>query len=217
MNFELDNVELSFSEKPILYGVYIKAETGKITGILGSNGSGKSSLLKIFFGSLPCNNKLIRVNGKGTLKRLYTAARLRFLPQDDFLPSHINLRRIFKIYRVSWEDFILKFPGFEIYRKYKLKELSGGEKRLVATWLTLKADSELVLLDEPFTHLTPVFTEIIKKELELEKEKKAIILTDHLYGDLLEISDDVYFIKDGCSRQIQNTSELAELGYISPY
>lgn len=215
MIFELDNVELSFDDKRILYGVYIKAEKGSITGILGSNGCGKTSLLKIFFGNLPCNNKLVRISNKGTLKALYTVENVKFLPQTTFLPQKMRLSVLFKIYRVSWKDFIAKFPGFQGYKSYQLQKLSGGEKRVVAIWLTIKCKSNLILLDEPFTHLTPIYTEIIKEELLFEKDNKAILLTDHLYKDLLEISDELYFIKDGCSKQLHNKAELKELGYIS--
>ena len=216
MIFELDNVELSFNGKQILYGVYIKAETGKITGLLGSNGCGKTSLLKIFFGNLSCNNKLVRINHKGTLKKLYTIENVKFLPQTDFLPNK-SLKKLFSIYRISWDEFSVSFPSFGNYQNLKLNELSGGEQRVVAIWLTIKSNAKLVLLDEPFTHLTPLYTAIIKAELLREKKNKAILLTDHLYRDIMEITDDLYFIKDGCSRTVSTDSDLADLGYIKSF
>ncbi len=213
MTFELDNVELSFNGKNILYGVYIKAETGRITGILGSNGCGKTSLLKIFFGNLKCNNKLVRIDQKGTLKSLYSIEKVKLLPQDDFLPGNISLASLFRIYRVQWTYFVDKFPDFRSYRKYRMKELSGGEKKIVSIWLTLKSDSNFILLDEPFTHLSPLNIEIVKKELLLEKENKAILITDHLYKQLLEITNDLYFIQDGCSKKFEDPKKLQEFGY----
>lgn len=217
MIFELDNVELSYNGKKILYGVYLKAETGKISGILGSNGCGKTSALRMFFGNLNGNNKLVRIDNKGTLKPLYTVANVKYLPQTDFLPSNLRLTKLFQIYKVSWNDFLEKLPSFSIYEKGTMKELSGGEKRMIAIWLSIKSKAQLVLLDEPFTHLTPVYTSIIKKELILEKSNKAIVLTDHLYKDLLEITDDLYFIKDGCSRPVKDPASLKDLGYIKNF
>ena len=70
MKFELDNVELYFKNKRILNGIYLKAETGKVTAILGSNGCGKSCLLNIAFGSLKPKYMLIRLNNKPLLKPL---------------------------------------------------------------------------------------------------------------------------------------------------
>jgi len=215
MIFELDNVELSYGNKQILYGVYIKSEKGKITGILGSNGCGKTSLLRIFFGNLGCNNKLIRINGKATLKKLYSTENVRLLPQTEFLPKKMKLYRLFRLHNVIWESFIAKFTDFSKYKNYTLSMLSGGERRIIAIWLTIKSNSDLVLLDEPFTHITPITRNIIKKELIAEKENKAILITDHLYKDLIEITDDLYFIKDGCSRRVENTQELCDLGYLS--
>jgi len=214
MIFELDNVELSYGEKQVLYGVYIKAEKGKITGILGSNGCGKTSLLRIFFGNLQCNNKLVRIDGISTLKNLYAVQNIRLLSQDNFLPAEMKLFKLFDIYKVSWENFIASFTDFRKYYKTKFGQLSGGERRIIAIWLSIKSASDLVLLDEPFTHLTPLARNIIKKELIKEKDNKAILLTDHLYKELLEITDVLYFIKNGCSRQIKNPEELEELGYL---
>ena len=215
MIFELDNVELSYDDRQILYGVYLKSEKGRITGILGSNGCGKTSLLRIFFGNLQCNNKLIRINGKATLKNLYSTANVRLLPQTEFLPKKMKLYRLFRLHKVSWEGFIAKFRNFSIYKNYNLSMLSGGERRIIAIWLTIKSEANLVLLDEPFTHITPVSRNIIKAELTAEKENKAILITDHLYRDLMEITDDLYLIKDGCSRKVESTQELCELGYLS--
>ncbi len=214
MIFELDNVELSFDGKRILYGIYLKAETGRITGLLGSNGCGKTSLLRIFFGNLDCNNKLVRINNKGRLKNLYSTGMVKFLSQTDFLPKNMKVRQLFELSSISFEDFSVKFPSLEILKNQQFKTLSGGEKRLIAIWHVLKSPSELVLLDEPFTHLSPVYIEKIKEEIVREKHKKAIVLTDHLYHELLDISDDLYLVKDGCSKPIFEPAELEKHGYI---
>lgn len=68
---EIDNVELNFGINEVLKAIYFKAEKGKITGILGRNGCGKTSLLRIIFGELKPNNKLIRIDNKPILTPLY--------------------------------------------------------------------------------------------------------------------------------------------------
>lgn len=214
MKFELDNVELSFDGERILYGIYLKVETGKVTGILGSNGCGKTSLLRIFFGNLNCNNKLVRIDNIGRLKPLYATGLVRFLPQSDFLPNRMKVKDLFKIGKLSFADFATKFPSLEILKDQKIKTLSGGEKRMLSIWFTLKSNSELILMDEPFTHLSPVYIDEIKKEILKEKNSKAILVTDHLYRDIMEISDDLYILKNGCCKPVQNGSDLAGSGYL---
>ena len=61
---EIDSVQLSFGEKAILKSIYIKSETGKVTGILGRNGCGKSCLLKLIFGEIHSSEKSVRINGE---------------------------------------------------------------------------------------------------------------------------------------------------------
>lgn len=214
MIFELENVELSFNGKTLLYGIYLKAEIGKITSILGSNGCGKSSLLKVFFGNLPANNKLIRIDKKPILGSFYTTGKVKLLSQDSFFPKRIKLSKLFRLHQVSWTDFCEIFPEFKRYQKYNYHNLSSGEQRLLAIWLSIKSPAKIVLLDEPFTQLSPIYIERIKKELVFEKRQKAFVLTDHLYHEILEISDCLYLLKDGCTRLVENKQDLVHYGYI---
>ena len=215
MIFELENVELSFNGKAILYGVYIKAETGKITGILGRNGCGKSSLLKVFFGNLKANNKLVRINKKPVLRKFYTTGMVKFLPQNNFFSKRMRISTLFSFYKVSWTNFHELFPEFKKYQKTRYGDLSNGEQRLLSIWLSIKSPSEIILLDEPFTQLSPIYIAKIKKELIFEKQQKAIVVTDHLYREIFEISDHLYFLQDGCTQIIENKKELVHFGYIN--
>ena len=217
MKFELDNVELSFDGKQILYGVYVKAEKGIITGILGSNGCGKTSLLRIFFGNLKANNALVRIDGKGSLKALYRRTKVKYLSQQNYFPGNIRLTQLCKFHRLLFSNFQELFPEFKSHQKQKFRELSGGEQRLFSIWLTLKTDVHFVLLDEPFTHLSPIYVDRVKEILVEQKAKKAILITDHMYKHILDLSDELYLIQNGCSKKITAESELAEAGYIKSF
>jgi ABC-type multidrug transport system ATPase subunit len=215
MIFEIDNIELSFKEKRILNGIYLKAETNNITGLLGSNGCGKTCLLNILFGNLEPKYKLIRVDNKPVLKPLYKTKLVSYLPQHHFIPSHLKVKTIFKLFKISWKTFTHHFEVFGHYKKIKIGKLSGGERRLIETYIVLKSNTKLVLLDEPFSHLSPLNIEIIKNVITVEKEHKAIIITDHLYKEIIDISDNLYFIKNGNSRRIENVKELEDLKYLN--
>lgn len=215
MVIEIDNVELSISNKLVLGGIYLKAETGKITGILGSNGCGKSSLLNIFFGSLQPDHRLIRIDGKPYLKPLYTYGFVKYLPQDAFIPTHLKISRVFKLYNVSWEEFTGEFENFSPLRNSTVKEVSGGERRLIEAYLILKSQAKLILLDEPFTHLAPVYIEKFSKILKREAKTKAIIMTDHLYHHIIDVADELYFLNNGCTQLIKDPAELENLRYLA--
>lgn len=215
MTLEIDNIELYFKEKVILNGVYLKGETGKVTGILGSNGCGKSCLLNIIFGNLKPKYKLVRVNGKPILKPLYQTKLAAYLPQYNFAPKTMTLRMVFKMFKVNWFDFIIYFEDFKRYKNYGFRDLSGGEQRLVETYIILKSNRGIILLDEPFSHLAPLYIETIKALISVEKHNKVIIITDHMYRHIVDVSDNMYLIKNGHTKLIKDLKELEVYKYLS--
>lgn len=214
MIIEIDNIELSFDTKKILSAIYLKAEKGKVTGILGRNGCGKTSLLRILFGNLIPKYKTIRIDGEYQKGKLYITESIAFLPQHQLLPNNWSLGKISKLSGVSWDAFVTDFPSFAKYKKSKTKELSSGEVRVFETYLILASGKKIILLDEPFSFIAPLYIEKFKKIIELKKEDSIIILTDHFYREILDISDTVYFLKNGYSKEIKSKEDLEYEGYI---
>lgn len=215
MVLELDNVALYFGQKCILSGVYLNAKTGTVTGILGRNGSGKSCILKIIFGSLKPKYKLVRLNKKPILKPLYETKQVSLLPQYNFTPNTLKINTLFKLLKVNWAIFTNDFPELAKYQHFKIKQLSGGERRIIEIYLTLKGPTSIVLLDEPFNGIAPLAIESIKNLITQEKQHKIIIVTDHRYDAVLEVSDTLYLIKNSCSKLIKNLTELEDYQYLS--
>lgn len=215
MKFEIDNVELYFKNKRILNGIYLKAETGKVTSILGSNGCGKSSLMNIAFGTLRPKYKLIRLNGTPLLTPLYTAEIAKYLPQYNFIPDDLKLSFIFKLFQLDWSVFIQNFKIFSSFEHYKIKALSGGERRIIETYIILKTKSKIVFLDEPFSHLSPLHIEFVKQLIIEEKQDKIIVISDHMYQHIIEVSDTIYLLKNGTTKKIEQLKELEDYKYLS--
>ena len=211
---ETDSVQLSFGNRTILNSIYIKSVTGRVTGILGRNGCGKSCLLKIIFGEISTCEKSVRINGKVLLKNSRKPEDIRMLPQFNFLPKHIRVKQAFEYFDSDFSGFCGLFSEFNEHSNPKIKELSGGHIRIIETFLILKSRSKFCILDEPFSHLSPkninIFIDIIKQE----KHKKGIILTDHLYNYITEISDDLYVINGLASYKINKPEELKLYGYL---
>jgi ABC-type multidrug transport system ATPase subunit len=211
---EIDNIELHYNNTTILNAIYLKATKGKITGILGRNGSGKTSLLRIIFGELIPNNKLIRIDNLPILTPLYQKKVIKYLPQFNFIHNSFSLKNVFNYYRVSFQQFLIDFPDFTYNSNFKFSNYSGGEKRIIETYLILKSHSKIVLLDEPFSYVAPIHIEKIKELIQQEKDNKIIILTDHYYEQILNISDAVYLIENGRSREINSKKDLVTFNYI---
>lgn len=211
---EVDNIEVVFGKTSVLNAVYFKAEKGKVTGILGGNGCGKTSLLRTIFGEFSPKSKLIRIDSKPVLKPLYKKHFIQYLPQFEFIPKGFSLKKVFYFYNLNFQEFSTFFPEFSTFKNMKFFQLSGGEKRLIEVYITLKSKSEIVLLDEPFSYLSPIYNEVLKKLIIKEKKDKIIVITDHMYENILDISDDVYLLKDGWGKQLKSHEELVHHNYI---
>lgn len=215
MTVEIDSVELSFDQKKILYGVYLKGETGKITGVLGRNGSGKTCLLRILFGGLKPTYKNIRLDGNHLKESLFERNLVAYLPQHKMLPVNMKISRAFDFFQANWSNFTNTFDSFGIYTNSKINELSSGELRVIETYLILNSGKKIILLDEPFSFVAPIYVEKFKKLILEKKNDSAIIITDHFYREILSISDSTYLLKNGYSKLIQSKKDLENEGYIS--
>ncbi len=212
---EIDSVILEFDIKRVLQDVYLKVETGNVVGLLGRNGSGKSSLLKIIFGEIFTPNKSVKINDQTINTNTISPATLQYLPQFHFLPKKLSLKRVFKDFEIEFSSFLKYFPNFDKYYKTKIALISSGEKRIVEIFLILFSRTKFCLLDEPFSQVMPLHIETIKNLIHQEKKHKGIIITDHLYQHVVDLSQNIYVLKDGKTYLTSNIEDLKILNYIS--
>lgn len=210
---EIDSVLLEFGSKRILKDVYLKSETGKVTGVLGRNGTGKSCLMKILFGELIPSDKSIRINGKALITSNRSPKDLRYLPQKRFVPNSLTIERIFNDFKLDFADLIYNFPELEKFYKSKLINLSGGERRIIEIYTILVSQTKFSMLDEPFSLVMPIHIDSIKKLILREKENKGIIITDHMYQHIIDICDDLYVINNEKTYLTRSIEDLETLGY----
>ena len=88
---EFDSLYLEFDLRKVLSSVYMKCETGNVVGLLGRNGSGKSCLMKIVFGSMRAEHKSIRIDGRYYPGNTPKKTLITYLPQDHFIPTFLTL------------------------------------------------------------------------------------------------------------------------------
>lgn len=210
---EVDGVQLEFGQKRILQDVYLKSETGKVTGLLGRNGTGKSCLMKIIFGELNAHEKSVRINGQPMLGSKRSQRDLRYLPQGDFIPKHLKIKDVISDFKIDFDDLYYTFPEFKNLYYSKLSKLSGGERRIFEIFTILVAKSSFCMLDEPFSQVMPIHIEKIKNLIQREKQNKGIILTDHMFQHIIQISDQIYLLNNGKTHLIKSIDEIEHLGY----
>lgn len=210
---EADSILLEFGTRRILSDVYIKCETGKVTGILGRNGQGKTCLMNIVYGSLSATSKSIRFDKVSVFHAYKHPELLTYLPQFNFIPKSLTLKRIFSDFNLNYAEFEKWFPEFQSKNKFCLKNLSGGERRLIEVYVICKSKSMFTMLDEPFTHVMPLHIEKLKQILSEEKNNKGFLITDHLYKQIIDVCDSLYLLKDGKTHAIKNITEIENLGY----
>ena len=97
----------------------------------------------------------------------------------------------------------------------KIGDLSGGELKYLEVLLLLRTDAKFVLFDEPFSGIEPIYEEIIMQLLIENKYEKGIIITDHNYRNVIEVSDYVMLITNGVLKKIVDENDLKRFGYIS--
>lgn len=212
---EVDSVILEFDTKRVLQDVFLKNETGKITGILGRNGTGKTCLMNIIYGELKIVNKSIRFDGKAIFDGYRNSETLRYLPQFHFIPKFLKTKRVIKDFNLDFSKFVEYFPEFEKYFNSKINTLSGGEIRILEIYTILASKTKFCMLDEPFSHVMPLHIDTLKRLIIEEKKNKGIIMTDHLYEHIIDICDDIYVIANGKTYLTKDRNDLIKLGYIN--
>ena len=206
----------SFGSKKVLEDVSFSLKQGEILGMFGKNGSGKSTLLKILFGTLKPTALDLRIN-EIVIKQssIISQQHIGYLPQEHFLPKHLKVRDIIPLfYEGNDQDIIFKAPFIEKIATRKTGYLSLGELRYLELLLIANLPHPFLMLDEPFSMIEPLYKDKIKALLLKLKEKKGIILTDHYYTDVLDISTKNLVIKNGVTYKIDNMRDLQDHGYL---
>ncbi|WP_428224010.1 ATP-binding cassette domain-containing protein [Flavobacterium sp.] len=211
---EVDSVQVRYAGRLVVSDVYLQCQAGQIVGLLGRNGSGKSSLLKAVFWAIPADYKFVRVNGQVIQSIADAMKTISYLPQDSFLPEYLTVKKVvhLSIDKAVIPQFLDDTMMQQIYDK-KVKHLSGGELRYLEIKLVLHNPSSFVLLDEPYNGLSPLMKEKINTLLVQEVKQKGIIITDHDYQNVLNVANTIILMKNGKTHPIQNTNELISEGY----
>lgn len=210
----VDSVQLAFGQNQVLQSAYLTAKTGRVTGVLGRNGTGKSCLFKCIMGGIRPQNMFIRFNDELDTDYAHIGKRVKYLPQDLFMPANMTLNEAFSLYGVDYDGLVTFDTKYHRFQRRTFKELSGGEARVAEMYLILMSNAEFCILDEPFSYISPNCVEKMQALIQEQKKNKGIIVSDHLYEAIMEVSDDLFLLRDGYTFPVKNREDLIRNGYI---
>lgn len=184
-----------------LNNLNLSLERGQIIGLLGPNGSGKTTFIKLINDLLPPTSGQILIDGK--LPGVDTKAMISYLPERTHLDQTMKIKDLIKYFADFYEDFrteraFTMLKDLNIDQNARLKNLSKGTKEKVQLILVMSRDAKLYILDEPIGGVDPAARDyILHTILNNYNEEATILLSTHLIHDIESILDQVIFIRQG--------------------
>ncbi|MBN9648002.1 ABC transporter ATP-binding protein [Terrisporobacter sp.] len=211
---EVKHVKKKYKKVKALDDVSFNIEEGKITCILGVNGVGKSTILKVIAGLVKPNSGEILIDGEKFSQQTYN--KLAFVTDIDIHFNHLNIKETFdlmKLFYKNWDED----RAYEMLRMFsltddkKISELSKGNKARVKIIIGFAQRAKYILLDEPFSGID-IFKreEFINAMLTLMEDDESIVITTHEIGEIEQIVDDVIILNKGKIEQIFNAEEVRQ-------
>ncbi len=205
MILELKNIDKSFGEKEVLKGVSFTAEGGKAFGLLGRNGAGKTTSIRILMNVFPANGGEVLIDGKPID---YDKIGIGYLPEErglypkkliiDQLVYFAELKGMSAKDAVKAVDYWLSRLGMTEYRNKRLDTLSKGNQQKIQLITALAHDPDIVILDEPFSGLDPVNAMLLKDVVKEQISKgKIVLFSSHQMSYIEEFCDSIAIINAG--------------------
>jgi len=203
---------------PALTDLNLSIECGEVFGLLGPNGSGKTTTIKLMLGIL------FPTSGRSWLlgypsSDLKIKSKIGFLPEESYLYKFLNAEEILDFYgklfyitkkeRKYRIDKLIHQVGLASYRKRPLGQYSKGMLRRIGLAQAIINDPELIILDEPTSGLDPVGSREIKDLiLEFKKQGKTVVLCTHLLADVQDICDRIAILDKGILQIVGTVKDL---------
>ncbi|NLK96242.1 MAG: ABC transporter ATP-binding protein [Clostridiales bacterium] len=210
----LNNVTKSIGKKKILKGISFNLEQGKVLGIMGPNGNGKTTLLNTIYGFLRETSGEISINGKSKITERKNE--ISFLQDNVYYKPSMKIKDAANFYNDFFADFNnQKFEEYlnvmKLDRNMKIRDLSKGMNEKLGLSLALSRETSLYMLDEPISGVDPIARDIILDTIIKNiNEKASTIITTHYVGELEKIFDDVMFIGDGTIYEYGSADDIRE-------
>lgn len=198
---EFEGVYKKYGDKEVFKDLNINISKGKIVGLLGPNGSGKTTMIKMINGLTQWDKGKVKINGlKPSVK---TKEIISYLPDRNHLNEDMRVKEVLKFFSDFYKDFDIKkaknmIENLNIDINEKIKSMSKGTKEKVALILVMSRNAKLYILDEPIGGVDPASRAyIIKTILKNYNEDSTLLISTHLINEIENICDEVIIISNG--------------------
>ncbi|MGH7618668.1 MAG: ABC transporter ATP-binding protein [Gemmatimonadaceae bacterium] len=204
---EFRGVTKRYGATEVLRGVNLTAERGRVMGLVGPNGTGKTTLIKLLLRLSHPTSGMILLDGVPVSDNEQYRARIGYMPQIARFPENLTAAHLFALLRDlrgqtgSGDATIIDQFGLRAYLDKPLRVLSGGTRQKVNAAMALLFNPSVLVLDEPTAGLDPRSSAMLKDEIIARRAEGATVLvTSHIMSELEELCDDVAFLLDGAVR-----------------
>ncbi len=211
---QIKNLSKSFDGKKIIDDVSFSVERGLIVGLLGKNGSGKTTVIKMINDLLTIDSGEILIGGEKI--GVKTKQMVSYLPERSYLDTSKKIYQIFDYFEDFYADFDRKkaekmIAELDLSLDMKISKMSKGMREKISLALVMSRNADLYVLDEPLGGVDPVTRDkILKTILSNFGENSSLIITTHLISDVEKILDKVIFIDGGKILLERDADELRE-------
>lgn len=211
---ECKDLTVKYGNKVALNNFSVEFQEGKIVGLLGPNGSGKTTFIKTLSGLITKSAGNVTIAGE----KLGTATKgiVSYLPERPYFPTSMKVKDMIEFFKDFYSDFNPQtayemLETLKISPNDKIKALSKGTREKVQLVLVMSRSAKLYLLDEPMGGVDPAARDFILKTILTNYSKDAcVVISTHLIQDVEQVLDEVVFIKEGRLAMFKSADEIRE-------
>lgn len=213
----IQGLRKKFGPLTVLDGLSLDIPPGQATGIVGPNGSGKTTTIKSILGLVKPTSGDIYIDGESIEGQWKYRHKVGYMPQAARYPENMTVAELIAFIKEvrgvkqGNEEELISYFGLGSELKKRMRTLSGGTRQKVGAVLAMMFEPEILIFDEPTAGLDPHASVQFKKLVHREKEKgKTVLLTTHIMSEIEELADHLIFIVEGQIRYNGPMKELIE-------
>ena len=208
----LDHVTKNYGHEVALMDVSLNIQPGRIIGLLGPNGSGKTTIIKLINGLLQPSLGNIYIHGQ--LPSPASKKVISYLPDTTYLNENMKINDAIRYFQDFYADFNVQrayqlLNDLHLLPNQKLNSLSKGNKEKVQLILVMSREADLSVLDEPIGGVDPAARDyILRTIIQNRRPNSSVLISTHLIADIEQVLDEAIFINQGRILLHENTTVL---------